>query len=136
MKKLFLLCAAALLVAALPTFSQAQSSDKPDIFVKTVPILKVYSHELGFKVLFIKSNQTVGSLYVPIKWFGRSTGKGMTVFEGSDVSPYMSLFWENGKFSHIVLHVPAAPNSPVWGILTTNDDMTSVFNVEEPQVTF
>ena len=136
MKKIFLICAAALFVAALPTFSQAQASGQPDVFVKTVPILKIYTHELGYKILFIKSTQEVGSLYVPIKWFGRSAGKGMAVFESAGVSPYMSLFWENGKFNHIILHLPASTSSPVWGMLVTNEDMTSVFNIEEPQVSF
>jgi hypothetical protein len=136
MKKIHLLAAAVLFLVSLPMFAQEKTPDLPDVFVKTVPVMKVYTHELGYKILFIKSNQDVGAMYVPIKWFGRATGKGATVFELNDVSPYVSIYWKDGKFEHIVLHVPADPNSRVWGILTTNEDMKPVFNIEEPALSF
>jgi hypothetical protein len=60
MKKTALLVSAIVLFASLSAYSQAQSTDNPDMFVKTVPVVKVYTHALGYKVLFVKSNLEMG----------------------------------------------------------------------------
>ncbi len=136
MKKIYLLCAAAMLAVSLPVFAQEQQSKPTDIFVKTVPILMVYTHQLGYKVVFVNSRQEAASLYLPITWFGKAGGKGTIVLENSDVPPYLSIFWADGKFDHIVLHVPGDTRSPVWGVLETNEDLKSAFDIEEPKLTF
>ncbi len=136
MKKIYLLCAAAMLAASLPVLAQEQPSKPTDIFVKTVPVLMVYTHQLGYKVIFVNSKQEAGTLYLPLTWFGKAGGKGTIVVETADVSPYFSIFWADGKFDHIVLHVSGDSRSPMWGILDTNEDLKSVFNVEEPTLTF
>ncbi len=136
MKKIYLLCAAAMLVVSLPVFAQEQRSKPTDVFVKTVPILAVYTHQLGYKVVFVNSRQEAASLYLPITWFGKAGGKGTIVLENSDVPPYFSIFWADGTFDHIVLHVPGDTRSPIWGVLETNEDLKSAFDVEEPKLTF
>ncbi len=136
MKKIFLLCAALLITTSVPLIAQQKASGLPDVFVKTISIVKVYTHELGFKILFIDSRQNVGTFYVPIKWFGHSAGKGETVFETPGTPPYFSIFWEDGKFSHIVLHVDSNSSSLTWGVLTTNEDLKDAFNIEEPQLVY
>jgi hypothetical protein len=93
-------------------------------------------HELGYKVLFVNSTQGVSSLYLPLTWFGKAGAKGLLVNEPLSMASYFSIFWADGKFDHIVLHVPADPTSPVWGILETNEDMKGPFSIEEPQLTF
>ncbi len=136
MKKTHLLCAAMMLAVSLPMAAQEQASRLPDLFVKTVFFSKVYTHELGYKVLFVNSKEEIGSLYVPLKWFKGSGGKGTMVQERSGEPPYFSIFWADGKFDHIVLHLPLDPLAPVWGRLETNEDLRSVFDIQEPTLTF
>ena len=91
-----------LLAAALPL--AAQSKDNP-IFVKTVPIMKIYGHPLGYRILYEKSNLEVGELYVPVEWFARSGGKGDIVWGTDSAYPYLSIFWKDGKFDHVRLYL-------------------------------
>ncbi len=136
MKKTAILCALFLFAAAFGAFAQTDTTAKNDIFYKLVPIQKVYTHELGYKVVFLKSNYEMGSLYIPAKWFGKAGGKGVMVYETPGEPSYFTIFWTNGKFDHIVLHVPNTPLSSIWGILDTSADFTSQFNVEEPKLEF
>lgn len=136
MKKTALLFVGILLLASLSAFSQTQSATPTDVFAKTVPIAKIYTDVLGYKVLYVKSNLEIGALYVPLKWFGKAAGKGMIIWENPGAPSYFSIFWVDGKFDHLVLHVPANLTSPVWGVLETSQDLTAQFNVEEPQLTF
>ncbi len=136
MKKIYLLCAAAMLAVSLPVLAQEQQSKPTDIFVKTVPILMVYTHQLGYKVVFVNSKQEAGSFYLPITWFGKAGGKGTIVLENADVAPYFSIFWADGKFDHIVLHVSGDTRAAMWGVLETNEDLKSAFAIEEPTLSF
>jgi hypothetical protein len=135
MKKTVILSVVILCAAALYAYSQATSAT--DIFVKTVPITKIYTHQLGYKVLYLKSNLQVGVIYIPLSWVGHSAGgKAVLVWESSWVSPYFSIFWVDGKFDHIVLHVPSNLQSATWGVLETTLDMDAAFNVQEPKMEF
>lgn len=136
MKKTALLSAVIMLAAVYGAFAQTQPSNPDDIFNKVVPIVKVYTHALGYKVVFVKSNLEMGSIYCPLTWFGKAAGKGIIVWEIPGEVSYLSIFWLNGKFDHIVLHVPSNSDSPIWGILETSADMSSQFNIEEPKLVF
>jgi hypothetical protein len=148
MKKTVILCVGIMLVASLCAFSQtepssptaptsaASSSTLPDPFVKTVPIVKIYVNNLGYKVLYLKSNMEVGIFYVPVTWFGKKTGKGMMVWEPGGQPSYFSVFWLDGKFDHVVIHVPANMQSVIWGVLENSADLSAKFNIEEPSLSF
>lgn len=127
-------------MAALVTLSaycQTQSTGQEDIFVKTVPIVKVYTHTLGYKVLFVKSNMEIGSLYVPLTWLGKSAGKAAVIWQTADRPPHFSIFWVNGKFDHIYLYVPNDMSLPFWGTIDERDvDLSAEFNVDAPKLSF
>ncbi len=134
-KSLSLVVGILFLVSGL-AFSQAQDTATPDVFVKTVPVAKVYTHVLGYKIAYVKSTLELGTLYLPLTWFGKSAGKAMIVWQKPGEPPHFSIFWENGKFDHIVLYAPNDMTSPVWGILETSEDVAPLFNVDEPKVSF
>jgi hypothetical protein len=136
MKKIVLLCAGILLLASAVAFSQAEQKKITDVFVKTVPVVKVYTHQLGYKVIYVKSTLEMGTLYLPLTWFGKAAGKGDLVWEDLSEPTYFSIFWADGKFDHIVLHVPNNLSSPIWGELEDSPDVAAKFNVEEPQLNF
>ncbi len=111
-----------------PVFSQ---ENKDDIYVKTVPIIKIYSHRLGYKIIYIKSNQEVGAIYVPIKWFTKAGGKGEIVWGDDPDYPYFSIFWRNGKFDFIRIYVKNNLSDPSWGVLEEGPDVEKYFDIEE-----
>jgi hypothetical protein len=83
----------------------------------------------------VKSNLQVGAIYVPMGWLGKSDGKAMIMYENT-ASAYMSIFWVDSKFDHMVLHVPANVRALVWGILDTGPDTEAAFDVQEPKLDF
>ncbi len=136
MKKTAVICAVFMLAAVFGASAQTDSSGKSDIFYKLVNIQKVYTHALGYKVVFLKSNYEMGSVYIPSRWFGKADGKGVLVYETPGQPSYFSIFWLNGKFDHIVVHVPNNPSNSIWGVLDSTKDFSAQFNVEEPKLEF
>ena len=112
------------------------AADVPNIFVKTMPITRIYVHSLGFKVLYLKSDLTQGAFYVPISWFDTAGGKGVLI-KGNDPSyPYFSIFWKDGKFDSIKIYVKASFDDPTWGSLGTPEGAAEKFNIEELKLDF
>jgi hypothetical protein len=136
MKKIAILCAAVFLIAAFGASAQSTSSQKDDIFYKTVALEKIYTHPLGYKLVYLKSNYEMGSVYVPLTWFGTAVGKGIVVYETPGEPSYFSIFWLNGKFDHIVIHAPSDVRNTMWGIMDASADVSSKFNVEAPTLEF
>jgi hypothetical protein len=135
MRKSVIIGAVILCVAALYCYSQTSSTTPPDIYVKTVPIAKIYTHDLGYKVLYVKSNLQIGVIFVPMSWIGKSDGKAMMMWENTSTA-YLSIFWVDSKFDHMVLHVPSNMQALVWGILETGPNTAAQFNVQEPKLEF
>jgi hypothetical protein len=132
MKKAVILFAAGLfLLASLPAFSQAQTYPK-DAYVKTIPVLKVWLHELGYKVQFFNSNSRVSDIYVPLTWFNNgSLSKADLVYGNEKGFPYITIVWVDGAFDHITLYVLNDFRSATWGVLSGVADLSSQFNVQE-----
>lgn len=117
-------------------FAAAADAPVPTFFVKTMPIAKIYTYSLGFEVVYIKSDLSIGRFYVPIGWFDQAGGKGVLI-KGSDPSyPYFSIFWKNGKFDYIKLYVKSDLKDPSWGTLTPSTGLAAEFNIETLKVNF
>ena len=93
LKKIIFACFIMLLLTAV--FAMAEEST---MFVKTMPIIKIYSHRLGFKVLYLRNNFTLGDFYVPLRWFDAAAGQGVLIKGFEAEYPYFSIFWKDGEF--------------------------------------
>ena len=78
------------------TFAAAQESDskRAEIYPKTMAIHRVYPHQLGYKVEYIKSNRTLGSFYAPLEWFKKSAGYGEIVYGQGRAYPYATFYYK------------------------------------------
>jgi hypothetical protein len=112
-----------LLMLALAAFGQ----EEPQVYVKSVPILKIFSHSLGYKVLYMKSNMKVAEIYLPHTWFAKSGGKAEMVFGKDPSYPYFSVFYLNGKFDFIRLYVIDDVKDLSWGILKKTEATNAAF---------
>lgn len=132
MKKAVIVFAAGIfLLASLPAFSQTQAYPK-DAYFKTLPLLKVWVHELGYKVQFFNSKSQVSDIYVPLAWFNKgSQSKAVLVYGNEKGYPYCSIVWVDGVFDHITLYVLNDFRDSTWGVLSGPADLTTQFNVEE-----
>jgi len=132
MKKAVILFAAVLfLLASLPAFAQTQTYAK-DAYYKAIPLLKVWVHDLGYKLQFFNSNSRVSDIYVPLTWFNKgSLSKANIVYGNEKGFPYCTIVWVDGAFEHITLYVLDDFRSQTWGVLNVPGDLSTQFNVEE-----
>jgi len=135
-KALVSLIAAMLLLACLPAFSQQPRAEVKDAYAKTVPIVKIYTHYLGYRVVYLKSNYELGEMYVPLTWFYAAVPKAQIVWGNTREYPYFSLFWVDGKFDYVRLYLKDNPRDSTWGVLDTREDLSANFNVQDPPKQF
>ena len=138
MKKALALALIVLVMLAVTTSVFAQSTHKkPDVFVRTVPIVKILTHQLGYKIFYTDTRGELNSFYVPVGWFTAAGGKGSIVYGNGAKFPYFSIYWVDSKFSHIKLFLVENIGSETWGVLTArNSAVQDKFDIEEPQLEF
>ena len=106
-------------------------AEESSMFVVTKHITKIYIHRLGFRVLFLKNDLTLGEFYVPIEWFDKAGGKGIIV-RGIDASyPYFSVYWDEAKFHSIRIYAQKSFSHETWGNLRHREGIEELFNVDE-----
>lgn len=130
MKKLILLITIIMIVAGIGAFAQTS-----DFYVKTLPIVKVYDHNLGYRIVYMKSDFELTAIYIPKDWFKTASETGeppkAELVAGKDSSyPYFSVFWKNGEFNHIRIYLQSDLNNPSWGDLDPTVDISEKFNVK------
>lgn len=131
MKKVLLVLVLFALIGAGTAFAQDSS-----LYVRTIYITKVYPHNLGYKVIYSTGTFEQEEAYIPLEWFKSTNGKGMIIYGDDPGYPYMSVYWENGEFSHVKLYVNKSINHVSWGSLNTDVDLTEEFNVESLELKF
>jgi hypothetical protein len=120
------------LLACLPAFSQAENKYPTDVFVKNVRIMRIMLHQLGYKIQFWTSKSKIGEIYVPMAWFNKGPeSKADIEYSNDPAYPYFSIFWADGAFDHIQIHVLNDFHSPTWGILESKDDLTGLFDIKD-----
>ena len=133
MKRTVLLFALILLVLGVFVVN-AQEQD-PKLYVKTVGIMKVLNHALGYKVLYLKSTMELGEFYIPHSWF-KAGGKAELILGDTPAFPYFSVFYRDGEFDHIKLCAHENIQHLSWGRLKRQVGDSSKFDVETLDLEF
>lgn len=120
----------ATVLLALVLFLVAIFAAQAQTYVKSVSIMKVLAHSLGYKVLYVKSSMEVGEFYVPYDWF-KAAGKAEVVFGGDSSFPYFSVFFKDGEFSFIRLYLKQNIRDVSWGRLPSREGDSAKFDVDE-----
>jgi len=116
-------------------------AEDSEYFVKSVPIAKVYTHNLGYRIVYQKSDLNFGVFYVPNRWLTMS-GSGSDapkaeLLTGIDLSyPYFSIFWKNGEFSHIRIYLHSSLSHETYGDLEDPAAINDKFDVESLSLEF
>ena len=131
----FILAVMLLLAVSLPSFAQqaySSATNPKDAYYKTVPLLKVWMHQLGYKLQYWTSKSQVADMYIPYTWFNQGINSKADIIYGIEPGiPYITIFWVDGKFDHVKLYVHDSFNDLSWGVLSGSADLTSKFNVQE-----
>ena len=104
---------------------------KTDIYVRSIRIEKVFIHALGYAIVYSKpSGMEYGLFYLPFSWFTEAGGAGEIIWGRNPAYPYMSVFWADGKFSHIKLYFHESLGHTMWEQLRKSyDEVKDDFNV-------
>ncbi|MDC7232234.1 MAG: hypothetical protein PQJ58_03315 [Spirochaetales bacterium] len=122
-------------VAASVLTAEISDDKKSAIYPKTMAIHKIYPHELGYRVDYMKSNRTIGTFYAPMEWFRKAAGYGELVYGNGKEYPYAVFFYEGGEISHFRLYIIEDFNDVSWGRLR-GDDYTDEFSVEKLEIEY
>ena len=133
MKRTVMLVTLVLLILGVFTVN-AQEQD-PKLYVKTVSIMKILNHALGYKVLYLKSSMEVGEFYVPHSWF-KAGGKAELVLGNGPAFPYFSVFYREGEFDHIKIYAADNIGHLSWGRLKRQVGDSSKFEIETLDLEF
>jgi hypothetical protein len=121
-----------LLMLGFLAFGQKQ----PDVYVVSVPILKILSHPEGYKVLYMRGDMKVDEFYIPHRWLAKSGGKAEMVFGRDPSYPYFSVFYRDGKFDFIRLYVMEDIKDLTWGILRKTEASNAAFGGETLEIKY
>jgi len=96
-------------------------------------IEKIFSHRLGYIVLYRKASNKLVRTYIPLDWFNTIGGKGEIVYLGSGPEwPSMIVYYKNGEFSHVRLRIRRDRTHLTWGIVPFNVNADELFqDIEE-----
>ena len=131
MRRIVLCLLVLLTIAAVSGFAE-----NPSMFVKTMPITRIYTHKLGFKVVYLKTDLNFGEFYVPIQWFDSTGGKGVMLRGIDPTYPYFSIFWQDGKFHSIKLYVIDNLADESWAPLAITSETEKHFDIETLELKF
>lgn len=127
---------AGLLILLVGTSLFAQP-EKKQLYVKSVPIVKIYIHQLGYKVYYIKHNADIAHFYVPVSWLIGAGNRGSIVWGQKAEYPYFSIYWEDGKFSYIKLFLRRNLREDYWGVLNVASDLVrDKFEIDDLKLEF
>lgn len=128
---------AAILLLA-PSLAVGQSEDRPEsIVVKTKRIEKILGHRLGYRVFYLKADQSLASFYAPNRWFNISGGGGEMILGDGPEYPYFQVYYVDGEVDLVRLFVRRSRRHLSWGSLRGDDAaIEPQFNVDRPNIEF
>lgn len=131
MKKLIFISLVLLLLSSVFVFA-----DESEMFVKTMPITRIYMHKFGYRVVYLKTDMTLADFYVPMRWFDEAGGKGVLIRGYDAAYPYFSIFWKQGEFHSVKLYVKDNLDDESWGSMDLTPEESAVFDIDALELDF
>jgi len=129
MKKIII--ALIFLALVTPVFAQAINSSE-NFYCINVPVEKIYPSHKGYIVQYRAGSATVATIGIPNEWFtdAASCAQLVKLPTASDW-PTMSVFYSDGKFSHVRLYTHPAKSHWTWGNIPMGIDVDRFFADKE-----
>jgi hypothetical protein len=140
MKKLVI---AAVFVVFLVIGSPIFAQDKPkesqsEYYYKNITLEKIYPYRNGYVVQYRRGINSLDKAYLPMAWFTYPGGRGEIInLPQGKAWPSLSIYYKNGKFSHVRLYVHRIATHETWGVIPQDVNIDSAFeNVEDFNIKF
>lgn len=102
-----------------------------DLYYVNRPIIRVFTHRLGYCVIYRTSNLGMAQACVPYSWFKPQDGRAQLQLVSGRIDPYISLYTRDGAFDHVKLALPKSEQHSVWSFLKAPSDYDHLFDIEE-----
>ena len=133
MKKLIIV----LIIGAVisPLFAQEKNDSKhntSDMYYINVPVEKIYPSAKGYIILYRRNTTQLGTIGILNEWFTDAASKAeMLKMPPGKNWPSLTVFYRDGKFSHVRLYVHPAKGHQTWGNLPQSADLSKYFSDSE-----
>lgn len=127
-----------LFFAGAALLTAQQFKDESEYYPKTVPIGRIYPHELGYRIDFIKQDYSIGTIYAPSEWFRSAASIGEIAYGSGPAYPYATFFYKDGEVDHFRLYLIESYGHESWGRLEAGVDYSGEFPPDDskPQIVF
>jgi hypothetical protein len=93
---------------------------------------------LGYVVIYRNGSNQMARTYLPLDWFNAMGGKGAIAYLGSGREwPSMTVYYQNGEFSHVLLRLRRERAHQTWGVIPLNANIDEYFrDIDEVRLDF
>jgi hypothetical protein len=138
-KKIILIIVLAAMSQGVFLFAQNTSfRHESDFYYFNFSIERVFAHRLGYVVIYRNGSNQISRTYLPLDWFNAMGGKGAVAYLGSGREwPSMTVYYQNGEFSHVLLRLRRERAHQTWGVIPLNANIDEYFrDIEEVRLEF
>ena len=116
-----------ILAVVSPLFAQ-QEEKRESFYYINVPVEKIYPSNEGYIIMYRSSNSVLAMIGIPNDWFYDSGGNAQMVkLPLASDWPTMTVFYSEGKFSHVRLYYHPAKSHSTWGFVPQGADVSHFF---------
>jgi hypothetical protein len=127
----------ALVLLLLIVLGVLVSAQESNMYVRTVYIERIHPSAWGYRIDYRRSNSIyMATAYIPLEWFGGPTANARLVYADDRAVPFMTVYWEDGEFHHLVLVVPRHFSHTAWAPQMYDERLESRFAEAEPEFEF
>ncbi|WP_461257908.1 hypothetical protein [Treponema sp. R80B11-R83G3] len=116
--------------AADPFYSINNTRNREENFYYfNVSVEKVYPTKDGYVVQYLCPSSTVATIGIPNDWLANAAGRAEIIrLSVASDWPTMTVFYVDGKFSHVRLYVHPAKSHLTWGNVPQGADVSKFFS--------
>jgi len=119
-----------ILAVISPVFAQQKDEQKESFYYINVPVEKIFRSSEGYIVMYRSSAAQISVVGIPNDWLYDSAGVAQIVkLSMASDWPTMTVFYSEGKFSHLRLYTHPAKSHATWGsVIPQGTDVSSYFS--------
>jgi hypothetical protein len=92
-----------------------------------VSVEKIFPTKTGYVVQYLCPSSTVATIGIPNEWLTNAAGRAEIIKIPATDWPTMTVFYVDGKFSHVRLYVHPAKSHTTWGNIPQGADVSKFF---------
>lgn len=128
----------AVVISGLCSLSAQNFENESEYYAKTVPIARIYTHEEGYRIDYMREDNRLDTFLAPLEWFYGSQRKGVIAFGEGRAYPYASFFFKDGDLDHFRLYLVESLAHESWATYETGDETAANFppGDSNPEINF